>query len=212
MGEIINWDACVFVHIFSLSYNLFIGFDDVYYITSSLKKAEREKDLQHKHVWKFICVLWFCQSQLIHRIKERIGSTFIRAITCIRSEIMAPKSGQLLVSEAAGLFRSLSRLLVSPLCDLSIYVGFANFRNFFWKEKPVYFIWQEAARHIKFILLSWRQPFLYFLPHHCSADQKTTHFFLPFLLACCIFNWLCPVSLNSSEWGLSCNWLRFYFE
>lgn len=124
-------EFCVFVHIFSLSYNLFIGFDDVYYITSSLKKAEREKDLQHKHMWKFICVLWFCQSQPIHRIKVRIGSTFIRAITCIRSEIMAPKSGQLLVSEAAGLFRSLSRLLVSPLCDLSIYVGFANFRNFF---------------------------------------------------------------------------------
>lgn len=140
-------EFCVFVHIFSLSYNLFIGFDDVYYITSSLKKAEREKDLQHKHMWKFICVLWFCQSQPIHRIKVRIGSTFIRAITCIRSEIMAPKSGQLLVSEAAGLFRSLSRLLVSPLCDLSIYVGFANFRNFFEKKTCLFHLARSSKTY-----------------------------------------------------------------
>lgn len=107
--------------------------------------------------------------------------------------------------------QTLSRLLVSPLCDLSIYVGFLIL-EFFWKKNPVYFIWQKAAWHIKLILLSWRQPFLYFLPHHCSADKKTTHFFLPFLLACCIFNRLCPVSLYSSQWGLSCNWLRFYFK
>lgn len=118
---------------------------------------------------------------------------------------MAPKSGQVLVSEAAGLSRSLSRLLVSPLCDLSIYVGFANFGNFFEKKKLLYFIWQEAAWHIKLILLSWRQPFLYFLPIIVQLIRKQ-------LLSSCHFYWhaafsidyvLCHFTVQNEAWVIT---------
>lgn len=107
--------------------------------------------------------------------------------------------------------QTLSRLLVSPLCDLSIYVGFLILKFFFEKKTCLFHLARSSMTY---------QTHLAFLKAAISIFSSPSLFrwsennsFLPTtFVACCIFNWLCPVSLYSSEWGLSCNWLRFYFK
>lgn len=95
---------------------------------------------------------------------------------------MAPKSGQLSVSEAASLLRSLSRLFDSWLCDLSIYLDFVNLANSFGKNqktkkhKPIS---SGKNQHDITSRSSFGKSSYFFyiiFLHHCLNDQETACF------------------------------------